>query len=119
MKSEFLRLVAAIPDQPRLALAELNDFLSKLSAHEFRIAVAQPPASQLEKLWANYVAAMVEITAHTLHVQPPAWTKNIVALPVPHFASEMMSLRLHLLLASPPPFRRRGIFIDSTVGDRV
>jgi hypothetical protein len=37
----------------------------------------------------------------------------------PWFASSLKSLRLHLLTASPPPFRRRNLFVDSTIGDRV
>jgi hypothetical protein len=35
------------------------------------------------------------------------------------FGTPIESLRLHLLTASPPAFRRRRIFIDATVGDRV
>ena len=35
------------------------------------------------------------------------------------FASELKSLRLHLLTKSPAPFRRRNLFVDSTLGDRV
>jgi hypothetical protein len=30
-----------------------------------------------------------------------------------------MGLRLHLLLSAPPAFRRRNIFLDASVGDRV
>jgi hypothetical protein len=35
------------------------------------------------------------------------------------FGSDLQNLRLYLLTHSPPPFRRRNIFIDSTLGDRV
>lgn len=30
-----------------------------------------------------------------------------------------MSLRLHLLTRSPPPFRRRNLFVDSSIGQRA
>jgi hypothetical protein len=40
-------------------------------------------------------------------------------LPQPVFGSELKALRLHLLTNSPPAFRRRNIFIDATLGDRV
>jgi hypothetical protein len=35
------------------------------------------------------------------------------------FCSSLQSLRMHLLTHSPPPFRRRNIFIDSSLGQRV
>jgi hypothetical protein len=35
------------------------------------------------------------------------------------FGSTLVSLRLYLLTHSPPPFRRRNIFIDATVGSSV
>jgi hypothetical protein len=35
------------------------------------------------------------------------------------FGSELQSLRLYLLTHSPPPFRARNIFIDSSLGDRI
>jgi hypothetical protein len=37
----------------------------------------------------------------------------------PHFATPLRGLRLHLLRASPVAFKRRNIFVDSSVGDRV
>jgi hypothetical protein len=42
-----------------------------------------------------------------------------VPLAEPVFASSLQSLRLHLLVLSPAPFRRRNIFIDSTLGARI
>jgi hypothetical protein len=52
-------------------------------------------------------------------VAVPEWTRSIPLLVEPVFGSDLKSLRLHLLTNSPPPFRSRNIFIDSTLGDRV
>jgi len=69
---------------------------------------------------ANYVAAMVEQALHLKGgTRPPLWTSEIAPLPRPVFAVPWMSLRAHLLLESPVPFRRRNIFIDSSIGHRV
>ena len=43
----------------------------------------------------------------------------IEALSEPEFGSQLQSLRLHLLTHSPPPFRRRNIFIDTSIGGQV
>ena len=37
----------------------------------------------------------------------------------PYVEYWLLSLRLHLLTHSPPPFRLRNIFIDSSVGTRM
>jgi hypothetical protein len=49
----------------------------------------------------------------------PKWTRMVEPLPEPVFATELQSLRLHLLTHSPPPFRARNIFIDATLGGQV
>jgi len=67
----------------------------------------------------NYVTAIVEVAAHRAGVVPPRWTASVKPLDAPVCIDPSPSLRAHLLTASPPPFRRRNIFIDSTVGDRV
>jgi hypothetical protein len=43
----------------------------------------------------------------------------VVPLEEPAFGTALQSLRLHLLTHSPPPFRLRNIFIDSSLGQRV
>jgi hypothetical protein len=120
-RETFQQLTAALAarrdDRPYL-LAELNDLLSALGAAALREAVADPPPS-LDPYTANYVAAMVETAAHRADVVPPSWTKDIAGLPKPVFGSTLPGLRLHLLFRSPPAFRRRNIFVDSTLGDRV
>jgi hypothetical protein len=68
---------------------------------------------------ANYIAAMVEYACQKRGLLGPAWVRTVEPLTEPVFASALQSLRLHLLTHSPAPFRRRNIFIDSSVGDRV
>jgi uncharacterized protein (DUF1778 family) len=103
----------------RYALAELNDFLSKLSAGELSEAVAHADAARLSPFLGNYVAAMVEQAAHLKRISPPPWTAGIEPLGCPYFAAPLARLRPHLLRASPVPFKRRNLFVDATIGDRV
>ena len=105
-------------DAPRLVIADVNDFLTRLSALEFAAAVGSPDVV-LDVYWANYVAAMVEYAAHKKNIVCPAWVMQITPLPQPVFGTSLKSVRLHLLTESPPPFRNRNIFIDTTVGGRV
>jgi hypothetical protein len=104
---------------PGFALAELNSLLTALAPGEMLAAVAAPPSIALTPYLANYVAAMVEYGCARCAVPPPSWTRAIAPLDEPVFATTLQSLRLHLLTHSPAPFRRRNIFIDSTLGARV
>ena len=104
---------------PRFALAELNTLLAALSSGPLRDAVATAPAVELSAFLANYVAAMVEYACANRAIAAPAWTGAIEPLTDPAFGSELQSLRLHLLTHSPPPFRRRNIYIDSSLGRQV
>ena len=103
----------------RHALAELNTFLSDLSAGELRDAIAAAPIVALTPFLANTVAAMVELACARRGMVPPAWTRDIEPLDEPAFGSALQSVRLHLLKSSPAPFRRRNLFIDASVGDRI
>ncbi len=107
------------PGEPSFALAELNTILTELTAAELQQAVAVAPEADLPPFLANYVAAMIEAACSRRRLPAPAWTRDIAPLMDPAFGSELPSLRLHLLANSPPPFRRRNIFIDSSVGERV
>jgi len=119
--SRFRECVQACAGQasPSFALAELNSLLGALTPGEMRDAVAAPPTIPLTPFLANYIAAMVEYGCARCAIAPPAWTRTVVPLTEPAFATTLQSLRLHLLTHSPPPFRRRNIFIDSTLGDRI
>ena len=119
----FRELVEALddaaPSSRRFTLAALNDLLSGLPAAALAQAVGELPAGRRDEWTANYVAAMVETAAHRCQIAPPDWTADIAPLAHPWFGSAMPGLRLHLLLAAPPAFKRRNLFVDSTIGDRV
>ena len=103
--------------RPSLILADINALLSRLTAGELRDAVELPPDTQLPPYLANYVAAMIELASQRRGIQPPGWLRRIPPLAEPVFGSSLHSLRLHLLTHAPAPFRRRNIFIDSSIGD--
>jgi hypothetical protein len=107
------------PHPLSFALAELNSLLSELTGGEMREATATPPCVALTPYIANYVAAMVEYGCARCSIPPPAWTRAIEPLDEPVFGTTLQSLRLYLLTHSPPPFRRRNIFIDSSLGARI
>jgi uncharacterized protein (DUF1778 family) len=109
----------AASDQPSYALAELLEVLGPMRADEYEIAVSEPPKVQLDPYWQNYLAATVEHAAAKKHAKTPSWTRDVAPLDKPVFGSSLESLRLHLLVDSPPAFAARNIFIDASVGDRV
>lgn len=115
---ELLRSLGEDEDH-RFALAGLNDFLSELTAAELGEAVERADLSPFPPFLRNYVAAMVEQASHLKGVRAPVWTRRIAPLDAPYFVVPLKSLRLHLLRSSPVPFKRRNIFVDSAVGDRV
>jgi hypothetical protein len=114
----FVRLANEVATASRIAypLAELNDLLTAAPADEIE---KLPPPSIADPYRLNYVTAMVEVAAHRANVVPPIWTASVKPLDTPVFVDPSLKLRAHLLTASPPPFRRRNIFIDSSIGDRV
>lgn len=106
-------------DDHRLALAELNDLLTHLAPVELREAVAVADLRSLSDLLQNYVAAMVEQACTTKRSAVPKWVQSVEPLHIPWFATELKSMRLHLLHSSPTAFKRRNLFVDSSIGDRV
>jgi uncharacterized protein (DUF1778 family) len=118
---EFQKAVNRLsgPVRASFVLADINMLLSKLTATELRDAVANAPELELSRFLANYVSAMVETACARHGIRVPRWTRKVPPLDAPAFGSELKSLRLHLLTRSPAAFRRRNIFIDSSVGDRV
>ncbi len=121
VRLRFDEILRALRDGDRrsFALAEMNDLLSALAPIELPDVVAHADVSRLSPLVQNYVAAMVEQAAVEKGVAPPAWVASVPALDQPYFAAPLPSLRLHLLAASPVPFRRRNLFVDATLGARV
>ena len=101
------------------ALAEMHDFLAGLSAAAINDALRSSPQAALGQFEANYLAAMIEHTCVGKAAVVPAWVYDIESLPAPWFASGIKNLRLYLLVNSPPAFRSRNLFVDSSVGERV
>ena len=100
-------------------LAELSDLIESMNVAEFAQSCNDPLTLPASRILQNQVAAMLEVVAHRLHAKVPTWVLEIQPLKEPVFGSQMKALRLHLLTHSPAPFRRRNIFVDSIVGDRV
>ena len=104
----------------RIPLAELNDLLTALAPIEFDEAVEEPEGVEaFSPYFQNYVAAMVEYAAYLKDRRPPAWTAGIPPLERPRFATDLEGLRTYLLVSAPVAFKRRNIFVDSSIGSRV
>lgn len=113
------RELASRPHARSFTFAELQDWFNRLTGGELVRAVRHAPEARLPPFEANYLAAIVEHAAAIKEVDPPRWTATVEPLDTPWFASSLKSLRLYLLTCSPPPFRRRNLFIDSSVGQRL
>ena len=120
-RQRFVALNAQLvkADQPGFVLAEINDFLTGLNRFELAMAVASDPGVKLDQYLQNYLAAMIEQSCLLNGTEVPLWLAAIKPLLTPRFATELVSVRLHLLRQSPPTFRNRNIFIDTSVGGRV
>jgi hypothetical protein len=116
---QFLRLwqTAVRSASTGPALAAIHDLLAVATAEQ--LAALPRPSLESDPWLAAYVAAMVETAAQGVGARPPDWTADALPLPRPWFASTLRSLRVHLLRASPPAFRSRHLFIDTTIGGRV
>lgn len=112
-------LAGADEESRRFGLAELNDFLSGLTPMEFAEAVGTADLGGLSSFLRSYVAAMVEVAADRKAVASPPWTAGVGGPDRPYFATPLKGLRLHLLRSAPIPFKRRNLFVDASVGDRV
>lgn len=120
-RTRFAELARSLVDEGsrRYALAQLSDWLVGLAPAELGEASAEEALGRLEPWLRNYVAAMVERAAQRKGVAPPAWVRDIEPLDAPYFATDLVSLRPHLLRASPVVFKRRNLFVDASVGERV
>lgn len=120
---EFQNLIKelseATQEEQSFVLASLNDYLFRLPPSEFQNVLRELPSVKLSQFLINYVAAMIEQSAMLKEINAPAWVREIPPLDIPVFSSKLESLRLHLLLDAPVVFKKRNIFIDSTIGNRV
>ncbi len=103
----------------RYALAELADWLRALPPGAFLRAVARPPGAPLDRDMLNYLAGSVEWAATQRGLTPPAWVAEIPIPDVPLFGSTLATLRLYLLTHSPVALRRRNVFVDASIDQRV
>jgi uncharacterized protein (DUF1778 family) len=117
----FRELVRLLEEESelRFALAELNDLLAGLGPRELCAVATAPDLRGLSPYLQNYLAAMVELAAHRGGGAPPPWVRSIEPLDAPHFAMRSPRMRLHLLRSAPVPFKRRNIFVDTSLGGRV
>lgn len=117
----FFGLVKKLSSEkdPRYLLSELNNFINNLSPKESELVFKTKPEGKLSAYLSNYLAAMIEHAAIKKNFSIPKWTQEIKALKVAHFETTLETLRLYLLINSPVSFRKRGIFLDSTIGDQV
>lgn len=118
---EFQDLLAelVVSDDSRFVLSEINTLLSRLSNAELKNIFSITLPIGLSDYLSNYLAAMVEYVCNQHKIKTPEWTKTIAPLKQAVFGSKLQSLRLYLLTHSPAPFRRRNIFVDTTVGGQV
>lgn len=117
----FQALAAALASEAhrRLRLAELADYLRALSRAAFARAVREAPRAPLDPAALNQLAGMVELAAERRAQRPPAWTQTIPVGESPTFGSPLTSVRLHLLTSAPVALRRRNLFADSSLDERV
>ena len=102
-----------------MALAELADFLRALPLAAFQRAVAEAPRARIDPGTLNHIAGSIELAAARRGVEPPAWTATVTVPATPTFGSSLESVRLHLLANAPIALRRRNVFADASIDDRV
>ncbi len=102
-----------------LILSEINDFLVKENCETLLQSTSSLEIEKLDDFLANYLAAMIELRAYQLKIDPPKWTASTKPLKKPYFSTSLKNLLPHLLVHSPLPFRRRNLFIDASVGDQI
>jgi hypothetical protein len=105
--------------QWRFALAEVADFLAALPHGAFARAVRNAPRARLDESILNHVAGAIERAAHRRGQASPPWTADVPIADLPTFGSTLSSVRLHLLIRAPVAFRRRNVFVDASLDDRV
>ncbi|MGI8617795.1 MAG: hypothetical protein ACR2L6_01740 [Gemmatimonadaceae bacterium] len=106
-------------DTRKFVLAELEDYLRSLPAGAFTRAVRDAPQVRLDRSTLNSLAAAIELAAARRGVPLPEWTRPVSPSQLPVFGSRLTSVRLYLLAYAPAALRRRNIFADSSLDERV
>ena len=88
-----------------------RDFLHEFNAKPSEIALREEPC-RLDKINGAWLAAAAEQLAYQNDFSIPDWVyKDEYFLEEPFFASSIEGLKPLLIMESPVPFRRRGIFV--------
>lgn len=119
--ARFQELARALvePEGREFALAELEDFLRPLRGGAFARATSEPPEAPIDPVTLNHLAGAIELGAARRGVALPPWTSQV---PVPAgavFGTTLDSARLYLLTHAPVAFRRRNVFVDSSIDERA
>ena len=88
------------PAASPILLPSSNDLLAAATSAEIENL---PAPSIADPYRLNYVTAMVEVCGAPAGGMPPLWTADVAPLDRPVFIDPSLSLRAHLLTASPPP----------------
>lgn len=116
---EKINLLFEKPSERKYLLADLADFLTHLDSEGLREVLQTAWFAHQDPFLSNYIAAMLEFCAHQHQIPSGNTLSAIEPLNRPYFGTDLKNLRLYLLQASPPPFRARNIFIDTSLGGRV
>lgn len=103
----------------KFAFAALDVLLVDLTPVEFGEVTNSPPPERAPLWVRNYVAAMVEEAAAQKLIAPPVWVRDVPVLREPHFVTDLKKLRPYLLRTTPVVYRRRNVFVDAGIGQRV
>lgn len=119
--AKFQELAGALAksDAKPYALAELEDFLRPLQGGAFVRATSEAPRARIDPATLNHLAGAIDRAAVKRGVPPPAWIKAVPVSATPTFGSRLKSARLHLLTNSPVAMRRRNVFVDASIDERV
>jgi len=107
------------PGDRSSTFAAFLDWLEEVGADDLAEAIETPLELPGDSYWDNYVAATLEQAASAKSIRSPSWLAAIPGLEEPAFGSDLQSLRLHLLISSPPPFAARNLFVDTVLEGRV
>ena len=92
---------------------EFVDEVLNMSAEQATAAVSEEPQASSNPVHKAWLAAMAEHYARKMGGVVPAWSMGADCfLDMPHFGTSLQSLKAHLLISSPPAFRRRMIFVE-------